>query len=140
MTCGILVDRNKRSRPYRMRQCGLRAVRAEATFGRVIATSGLLDEPTTCGCGSMGGSRSPRPRAADTAVTVWTRERRDLNVCMLMSWSSARRPGTIPMSVNDERIGFLVFFVFFCLLFFFFFFFFVVGDVSTGPTPPPPPG
>jgi diguanylate cyclase (GGDEF)-like protein len=81
---------------------------ADATFGRVIATSGYstTDEVRL---------RSmevpiPAPRAGDTAVTVWDRESAaHLNVLpMLMSELGAAAVATIPIVVNDERIGLVV--------------------------------
>ncbi len=76
-----------------------------ASFGRVIATSGYspnnevrlrsMDIPI------------PAPRAGDTAVTVWDRESAaHLDVLpMLMSELDAAAVATIPIFVNDERIG-----------------------------------
>ncbi len=80
----------------------------DAPFGRVIATCGYstndevrlrsLDVPV------------PPPRAGDTAVTVWDRKSAEhLNVLpMLMSELGAAAVATIPIFVNDERIGLVV--------------------------------
>ncbi len=52
----------------------------------------------------------PAPRAGDTAVTVWARESAaHLNVLpMLMSDLGAAAVATIPIVVNDERVGLVV--------------------------------
>jgi diguanylate cyclase (GGDEF)-like protein len=79
-----------------------------AGSGRVVATSGYsvhqdvrlrsMDVPV------------PRPRAGDTAVTVWDRESAaHLNVLpMLMDELGAAAVATIPIVVNDERVGLVV--------------------------------
>ncbi len=76
-----------------------------ATTGRVVATYGYsvndevrlrsMDVPV------------PAPRAGDTAVTVWDRESAaHLNVLpLLMSELGAAAVATIPIVVNDERVG-----------------------------------
>ncbi len=80
----------------------------DAPYGRVIATCGYstndevrlrsMDVPV------------PAPRAGDTAVTVWDRgSAAHLNVLpMLMSELGAAAVATIPIFVNDERIGLVV--------------------------------
>jgi diguanylate cyclase (GGDEF)-like protein len=79
-----------------------------ATCGRVVATYGYsvsddvrlrsMEVPV------------PRPRAGDTAVTVWDRESAEhLNILpMLMSDLGAAAVATIPIVVNDERFGLVV--------------------------------
>jgi diguanylate cyclase (GGDEF)-like protein len=79
-----------------------------APHGRVVATTGYspADEVRL---------RSmevpvPAPRAGDTAVTVWDRESAaHLNVLpMLMDELGAAAVATIPIIVNDERVGLVV--------------------------------
>jgi diguanylate cyclase (GGDEF)-like protein len=81
---------------------------ADKPYGRVVATCGysVSDELRL---------RSmevpiPAPRAGDTAVTVWDRESAPhLNVLpQLMSELGAAAVATIPIVVNDERVGLVV--------------------------------
>jgi diguanylate cyclase (GGDEF)-like protein len=80
----------------------------EAAFGRVIATSGYSTSDDV----RLRSTEVPipPPRAGDTAVTVWDRvSAAHLNVLpMLMSELGAAAVATIPIVVNDERIGLVV--------------------------------
>jgi len=79
-----------------------------ATTGRVVATCGY-SVPQDVRLRSMEVP-VPRPRAGDTAVTVWDRESAaHLNVLpMLMDELGAAAVATIPIVVNDERVGLVV--------------------------------
>ncbi len=77
-------------------------------YGRVVATTGYSTNDEV-------RLRSmevpvPRPRAGDTAVTVWDRESAaHLNVLpMLMDELGAAAVATIPIIVNEERVGLVV--------------------------------
>ena len=79
-----------------------------ATSGRVVATCGYsVDEDAYLRSMDVP---VPRPRAGDTAVTVWDRDSAaHLNVLpLLMSELGAAAVATIPIVVNDDRIGLVV--------------------------------
>ena len=79
-----------------------------ATSGRVVATCGYsVDEDAYLRSMDVP---VPRPRAGDTAVTVWDRDSAaHLNVLpLLMSELGAAAVATIPIVVNDNRIGLVV--------------------------------
>jgi diguanylate cyclase (GGDEF)-like protein len=79
-----------------------------ATSGRVVATCGYsVDEDVYLRSMEVP---VPRPRAGDTAVTVWDRDSAaHLNVLpLLMSELGAAAVATIPIVVNDDRIGLVV--------------------------------
>jgi diguanylate cyclase (GGDEF)-like protein len=79
-----------------------------ATSGRVVATCGYsVDQDVRLRSMEVP---VPRPRAGDTAVTVWDRESAaHLNVLpMLMDELGAAAVATIPIVVNDERVGLVV--------------------------------
>jgi diguanylate cyclase (GGDEF)-like protein len=79
-----------------------------ASSGRVVATFGY-SVPQDVRLRSMEVP-VPRPRAGDTAVTVWDRETAaHLDVLpMLMDELGAAAVATIPIVVNDERVGLVV--------------------------------